>query len=169
MSGRRYSGNQYVRKWPPRCAKCRQKQYGSNTDNTLHTFHCKGLKPRIKIVIWFPGRGGELKLTRNLKKVIVDSYLKDRSSSQRLAALYGLSVVQIENTIREAVMDQQNAAELVVQEKGRLLEENARLIAPICGAPGCNMPATDKDDGMCDHHAWDLPKGDEKAGEAEQK
>jgi hypothetical protein len=169
MSGRRISAYQFVRAWPQRCPRCEQKQYGSDTENTLHTFYCKGLKPRIKVLICFPQRGGELKLTKNLKKVIVDSFLKDRSSAQRLAALYGLSVAQIENTIREAIMDQENAAELVAQEKGRLLEENARLIAPICGAPGCNMPATDNDDGMCDHHAWDLPKGDEKTGEAEQK
>jgi hypothetical protein len=84
--------------------------------------------------------GGELKLTKSLKKVIFTSFVKAKMSVQSLAALYGFSLGQIENTIREAVMDRQNAAELVAQEKGRLLEENARLIAPICGAPGCNMP-----------------------------
>ena len=33
-----------------------RKQYGSDTENTLHTIVCEGLKPRIKVVIWFPNR-----------------------------------------------------------------------------------------------------------------
>ena len=57
---RRTSGNQYVRAWPPGCCKCGQKQYGSDTDNTLHTMYCKGWKPGINVVIWLPEKGGEL-------------------------------------------------------------------------------------------------------------
>jgi len=51
---RRISGYQYVRSWPPHCPKCHQKQYGSDTENTLHTMYCNGLKPRITVVIWLP-------------------------------------------------------------------------------------------------------------------
>ena len=132
---RRWSGNQYVRAWPPSCPKCGQKQYGSDTENTLHTMYCKGLKPRIRVVIWFPERGGELKLTKNLKRIIATSFLQERISIKSLAELYGFSIAQIENVIREAIIDQRGRAEFAEKELRQTRDENTRLIHQAEGEP----------------------------------
>jgi replication initiation and membrane attachment protein DnaB len=76
-----------------------------------------------------------LKLTKNLKRIIATSFLQERISIKSLAELYGLSVAQIENVIREAILDQRARAEFAERELRHARDENARLIHQAQGEP----------------------------------
>jgi len=72
--------------------------------------------------------GGELKLTKNLKRIIATSFLQERIPIKSLAELYGFSIGQIENVIRGAIPDQRDRAEFAERELRQARDENARLI-----------------------------------------
>ena len=76
-----------------------------------------------------------MKLTKNLKRIIATSFLQERISIKSLAELYGFSIAQIENVIREAIIDQRGRAEFAEKELRQTRDENARLIHQAEGEP----------------------------------
>ncbi len=69
-----------------------------------------------------------MKLTKNLKRIITTSFLQERIQINSLAELYGFSIAQIENVIREAILDQRSRVEFAERELRQARDENARLI-----------------------------------------